>query len=134
MNAKTFKGLILYGIFGVLTTILNIFVYWLISRMFGLAVVPSTVIAWIIAVLFAYYTNRKYVFHSKVSSLIAVIFEAVYFFACRLATGVIDVAIMYIFVDLAGFNDVIVKTVSNILVIILNYVASKLFIFKQSAV
>lgn len=127
---KDFKGLVLYGIFGVLTTIINIFVYWLITRIFRIAVVPATVFAWFVAVLFAYWSNRKYVFHSTVSSLLGVFFEAVYFFACRLATGVLDVGIMYLFVDVLGLDDVIVKTASNIIVIILNYIASKLFIFK----
>ena len=125
-----FKQLILYGIFGVLTTIINIVAYWALTRLFGLSVVISTAIAWLVAVFFAYYTNRKYVFQSKNSSFIAIIFEAAYFFACRVATGLLDVAIMYVFADVMRLNDVIVKTVSNIIVIILNYVASKLFIFK----
>ena len=128
---KNFKQLMLYGIFGVLTTILNIFVYWLVTRIFRVAVVPSTIIAWVIAVFFAYYTNRKYVFQSQTKNFFAVIFEAIYFFACRLTTGVIDVGIMYLFVDVLKFDDVITKTTSNILVIILNYIASKVFIFKS---
>ncbi len=124
------KQLFLYGIVGGLTTVLNIFVYWLITRIFGVGVVPATITAWFIAVLFAYWANRKYVFHSKVKSFFGVIFEACYFFACRIATGFIDVVIMYLFVDLFGFDDVIIKTASNIIVIILNYVASKVFIFR----
>ena len=126
-----FKQIILYGICGVLTTLINIIAYWAVSRVFGVSVVTSTVIAWLVAVFFAYWSNRKYVFESKATSFFAVIFEAVYFFACRIATGVLDVVIMYLFADLAGLNDVIVKTVSNIIVIILNYVASKMFIFKE---
>ena len=125
-----FKQLVLYGIFGVLTTIINIVAYWALTRLFGLSVVTSTALAWLVAVFFAYYTNRKYVFQSKNSSFIAVIFEAAYFFACRIATGLLDVGIMYVFADVMKLNDVIVKTVSNIIVIILNFVASKLFIFK----
>ena len=124
------KQLFLYGIVGGLTTVLNIFVYWLITRIFGVGVVPATITAWFIAVLFAYWANRKYVFHSKVKSFFGVIFEACYFFACRIATGFIDVVIMYLFVDVFGFDDVIIKTASNIIVIILNYVASKVFIFR----
>lgn len=119
--------LLLYGIFGVLTTLLNIFIYWLMTRIFTLGVVSSTIIAWVIAVLFAYYSNRKFVFHSKNSSIIA---EASEFFMCRLATGIMDVIIMFVFVDVLGLYDVIIKTLSNIAVIILNYIASKLFIFK----
>ena len=58
------------------------------------------------------------------------IFEAAYFFACRIATGLLDVVIMYVFADVLGLYDVAVKVVSNVIVVILNYVASKLFIFK----
>ena len=126
------KQIILYGIFGVLTTALNIFAYWALTRVLGLAVVPSTVIAWTVAVFFAYYTNRKYVFHSTNTSFIAVLFEAIYFFACRIATGVFDVAFMYLFADVLAFNEVYTKTASNIIVIVLNYIASKLFIFKEA--
>lgn len=126
-----FKQIILYGIFGVLTTVINIFAYWAFTRMFGLSVITSTSLAWVAAVFFAYWSNRKFVFESKNSSLIAVFFEAVYFFACRIATGLFDVIFMYIFADLLALNDVIVKVVSNFIVVILNYVASKLFIFKE---
>ena len=126
-----FRQLLLYGICGVLTTLIDIAAYWAVTRIFGLPVVTSTVIAWLVAVFFAYWSNRKYVFQSKTSSVIGIFFEAVYFFACRIATGVLDVLIMYIFADVFGLNDVIVKTVSNIIVIILNFVASKLFIFRE---
>ena len=123
--------LFLYGFFGVLTTLLNIFAYWLFTRILNFSVVQATVIAWIIAVLFAYYTNRKFVFHSKNNSLNGLISEASEFFICRLATGFLDVVIMFVFVDILALNDVLIKTCSNILVIILNYIASKLFIFKH---
>ena len=125
-----FKQIFLYGIFGALTTALDIFVYWLITRVFGIAVVPSTVIAWGVAVLFAYWSNRNFVFQSKENSFTGIIREAAYFFAARIATGITDVVIMYLFVDVLGFYDVIIKTASNILVIVLNYIASKFFIFK----
>ena len=133
MFFRAFKQLFLYGVFGVLTTIVNIFLYWLCSRILELAIVPSTVIAWFLAVLFAYYTNGKYVFESKAETLGAKFHEAVNFFACRIATGVIDVIIMYIFADLIGFDDVWVKVASNIVVVILNYVGSKIFVFKNKS-
>ena len=123
----TILQLILYGIFGVLTTVINIFVYWLCTRVFSWPVVISTVIAWVIAFLFAYWSNRKFVFNSKNPDILK---EFTEFFSCRIATGILDVIIMYIFVDVLGFYDVIIKTASNILVVILNYIASKLFIFK----
>lgn len=131
MNFKNFRQLVLYGIFGVITTVINIVAYWALTRLFALPVVTSTALAWLIAVFFAYWSNRKYVFESKTASFIGMFFEVVYFFAARIATGLFDIAFMYLFADLAGLNDVIVKAVSNVLVIILNYVASKLFIFKE---
>ena len=93
----------------------------------------STIIAWVLAVLFAYVTNRKWVFHSDAFTTSDVIKEIVSFFVCRLATGLIDWASMFIFVDLLHLNDVAVKTIANIVVIVLNYLASKLVIFKHNS-
>lgn len=128
---KKYKDILLYGIFGVLTTVVNIATYWVAAHPLGLSVMVSTVIAWIAAVLFAYVTNRKWVFHSQAQGTKEIVRELVSFFACRLATGVVDWACMFIFVDLLHFNDVIIKAAANVLVIILNYVASKLVIFKH---
>lgn len=126
-----YQDIILYGIFGVLTTLVNIVVYWVMAHPLGMGTMVSTVIAWIAAVLFAYFTNRKWVFHSKAVGANAIMKEIVSFFACRIATGVVDWACMFLFVTVLSFNDVIIKALANILVIILNYVASKLIIFKQ---
>ena len=128
---KKYKDILLYGIFGVLTTVVNIATYWVAAHPLGLSVMVSTIIAWIAAVLFAYVTNRKWVFHSQAQGTKEIVQELVSFFACRLATGVVDWACMFIFVDLLHFNDVIIKAAANVLVIILNYVASKLVIFKH---
>ena len=127
-----YKDFILYGIFGVLTTIVNIITYYLMAHILNLPTVISTVIAWITAVLFAYLTNRKMVFHSKAKNVKEITKEIISFFTCRLLTGFFDLGCMYIFVDLIGLNDIIIKTISNIIVIILNYVASKLIIFNQN--
>ena len=125
------KELVLYGIFGVLTTALNIAAYWFVARICAVSVVPSTVIAWLIAVLFAYVTNRLYVFHSTTRTFRGIMREALYFFGARIATGIMDVIIMYVFVDVLSFHDVTIKTVSNVLVIIFNYIFSKLIIFRK---
>lgn len=126
-----YKDLIPYGIFGVLTTLVNIGAYALCAKKLCMSTIMSTIIAWIVAVLFAYVTNRKWVFHSKAHGTKAIVTEIVSFFACRLLTGFLDVGIMKLFVDVFHFNDVIVKGASNILVIIINYIASKLVIFKK---
>ena len=80
---------------------------------------------------FAYLTNRKWVFHSEASTRKEIIRESVSFFLCRLGTGVLDWVLMYLLVDCLHWPDLWVKTGVNILVILLNYVASKLLVFKQ---
>ncbi|MBE6805918.1 MAG: GtrA family protein [Ruminococcaceae bacterium] len=127
-----YKHIALYGIFGFLTTVVNIATYWLMAHIFHLGIMPSTLIAWVVAVFFAYLTNRKWVFHSQTNGIVNIIKELSYFFMCRIATGVVDWACMYIFVDIFYINDVIIKTAANVLVIILNYIASKFVIFKTN--
>lgn len=126
-----YKEIVLYLFFGGCTTLVNILVYFFCRRL-GLGVAEGTITAWILSVLFAYITNRKFVFQTKKEGTAGIIKEFVSFFLCRLATGVIDLLIMLVFVDILHFNDVLLKILSNIIVIILNYVASKIFIFKKS--
>lgn len=125
------KDVIPYAFFGVCTTAVNTAVYWICAHPLGLTTVPSTMIAWFLAVLFAYVTNRKWVFHSEAATREEIWREVVSFYACRLATGAVDWACMYIFVDLLRFDDLLVKIGTNVLVIILNYIASRLVIFKK---
>ena len=127
-----YKSVILYLIFGVLTTLINIVAYWFCAYIFSLSTIGSTVIAWVLAVLFAYITNRRVVFESQVTGVKGILGEVIAFFACRLATGLVDLLCMYVFVDVLGLNDIIIKIAANILVIMLNYVASKLVIFKKT--
>lgn len=126
-----YKSIIMYLFFGVCTTLVNIISYYVFAHIFKTGVMFSTVISWILAVLFAYLTNRKWVFESHAKTKKEIFEEIVSFFSCRLATGIVDWLCMYVFVERFGFNDVIIKILSNILVIVLNYVASKLIIFKQ---
>ena len=126
-----YKSFILYAFFGVCTTIVNILAYAVCTRFFHLDTISSTIIAWILAVVFAYVTNRTMVFDSKAEGVSAILREIISFFSCRLLTGGLDLLLMYIFVDIIGIYDIIMKVISNIIVIILNYVASKWIIFKS---
>ena len=126
-----YKELIAYGFFGVCTTVINTLAYMLLFDVLGVPNVVSTIIAWVLAVSFAYVTNRRWVFESKVSGREAVTREALKFFEMRAATGVLDVAIMFVAVDLLHMNGDIWKLISNVIVIILNYLASKLIVFKK---
>ena len=126
-----YREMILYLFFGGCTTLVNIAAYYICSKI-GFGTALGTVIAWVLSVLFAYVTNRKYVFESNSCGFSAVLKEIVGFFMCRLATGLLDLAVMVVFVDYLRFNDMLIKILSNIVVIVLNYIASKLMIFKST--
>lgn len=121
------RQLIAYGIVGSITTIINIIAYWASTRLLAINVTPSTIIAWVIAFIFAFWANRSCVFHSHGRILT----EFMEFLSARIATGILDVVIMYVFADVLAWPDVWVKAASNVIVIVLNYVLSKLFIFKE---
>ena len=122
---------ILYLFFGICTTAVNFIIYYIGAHMLSLSIILSTCLAWFTSVIFAYVTNKWWVFESKILCLQAVIQEFISFICCRLFTGACDLLIMFIFVDFLGVNDLFVKVTSNVLVIILNYIFSKLIIFKQ---
>ncbi len=121
----------MYLIFGALTTVVNIISYYVAYNVLKIPNVTSTVLAWVISVLFAFLTNKIFVFESKSSGFKEIFREISAFFACRLLTGVLDVAIMWASVDIMDWNSLLWKVISNILVIVLNYFASKFLIFKQ---
>lgn len=126
-----YKSVILYIVFGVLTTAVNIVSYWVLTRMFHCSVNVSTVIAWVLSVLFAYVTNRTWVFESRAEKTRDVIREIISFFAARLSTGALDWLIMFIFVTKLALPDMVIKIASNVIVIILNYILSKFLVFRK---
>jgi len=126
-----YKDVIPYLFFGVCTTFVNVITYWVMAHQLSAATMLSTIIAWMVAVLFAYITNRKWVFHSQAKRN-EIVKEIIAFFGCRLATGVVDWLCMFTFVDILKFDDIVIKFIANVVVIVLNYVASKLLIFKKN--
>ena len=128
---EKYKNIIPYLFFGVCTTVVNMAVYWLCTHICALSVMQGTIVAWVTAVLFAYLTNRKWVFPSEATGRCEIFREIAAFFGCRLATGVLDWLIMFVFADMLHFDDMIVKALANVIVIILNYVASKLLVFRR---
>lgn len=126
-----YKEMILYVVFGVLTTAVNYGSYALLAHLAGCSVASSNGIAWALSVLFAFVTNKLLVFESKSLKAAVVMRELLSFAACRLMSGALDMGIMLLFINLAHFNDLLVKLASNVLVVIINYILSKAFIFKQ---
>lgn len=123
------KQILLYLFFGVCTTGINTVCYGILYEHWKVSNMVSTVLAWLAAVIFAFFTNRSYVFESGKTGRAEKIREFISFFGCRILTGVLDVMIMAFAVDYMHWNSLIWKLCSNILVIILNFVASKFVIF-----
>ncbi len=126
---EKYGAFVRYAIFGALTTVVNVVVYFLCYDVAGIANVPSTIVAWIVAVAFAFVTNKLFVFGSRSWQAGKALREAATFLLCRVGTGVIEVLLMYVLVDRLAFDGTVTKLAVNILVIVLNYIASKLFIF-----
>mgnify|MGYP002860757218 CR=1 FL=1 len=119
-----------YLIFGVLTTVVNWVVYYGLTLL-GVNYLASQVIAWVAAVIFAYLTNRRYVFQSRVTDAAGVLKEFFLFVGARVLSFLIETLILWLFVEKAGFSELIVKIPASVLTVILNYLFSKLFIFKK---
>ncbi len=126
-----YREVISYLFFGGLTTVVNYAAYLLTAPFFNTTTIP-TAIAWVLAVIFAYVTNRIFVFHSQARGAKALLREILSFFGARVLSGIVDVGIMWVFADHLGFNDKLMKLASNVFVVIFNYIASKLIIFRKS--
>ena len=127
------KELIKYLIVGVLTTIVGLAVYYalvftILNPEDAVLLQIANIISWLCAVTFAYFTNRKYVFESKNENIVL---EAIKFYLSRISTLVIDMIIMFVGVSVLSYNDKIVKIIVQIMVIIANYIFSKVFVFKK---
>lgn len=120
-----------YLIFGALSTVVNIVSYTVLYYLFHISNAISNILAWVIAATFAYITNKLYVFNSKVNTKIELLKEILYFYGCRLLTLAIDEGIMIGTVDKLGWNALLMKIIANIIVIILNFIFSKILIFKK---
>lgn len=120
-----------YLVFGVLTTVVNYAVYLPIYNLLGLSAAVSNVIAWVAAVAFAFLTNKPFVFKSHDWSAKTVIPELTKFVSCRIASGAMETLILLLTVDLLGWNGNIWKLITQVLVVVLNYITSKLVVFKK---
>ena len=128
------RSIIDYLFWGVVTTLVNYVAYFACRLCFGIDYLASNVIAWAVAVIFAFVVNKVFVFRSLDWSAKVAFRECWQFVAARLFSGVLETAILKVFVDWLGMSDAIVKIFSNIVVIIVNYVLSKLVIFRKKKI
>lgn len=126
-----YRELIVYLVFGVLTTVVNYLVYLPCYNLLNLSSSVSNVIAWVVAVAFAYVTNKPFVFRSHDWSAKTVIPELTKFVGTRLGSGGIETLILLIFVDVLGMNGNLWKLLTSVIVVVLNYVGSKLLVFRK---
>lgn len=120
-----------YLFFGVLTTVVNYLIYLPCYNMLHLSASISNAIAWVVAVAFAYLTNKPWVFKSHDWSRQTVIPELTKFVGCRVGSGALETGIIFLTVDLLCWNGNIMKLVTSVLVVILNYIGSKLLVFRK---
>ncbi len=131
---KKYEEIINYLIVGGLTTVVSLSVYYICVLTFldpnvALELQIANVISWVFAVTFAYFANRIFVFKSKNQKKTK---EALSFYTSRIATLLMDMGIMFVLVTLLHGNDKIAKLIVQVIVIVANYVLSKLFVFKKS--
>lgn len=127
-----YKELISYLFWGCMTTLVNYVTYFVCRKIFGSEnYLVCNLVAWIVAVAFAFVTNKIFVFASRSWEKKLVIKEAWQFLSARIFSGVLDMAMMWLFVSLLGFSDVPIKIISSIIVTVLNYIFSKLVIFRK---
>ncbi|WP_250278077.1 GtrA family protein [[Clostridium] colinum] len=123
------KEILLYLIFGVLTTLVDTVVFYVSNYKLNIHYVLSTCLAWLLAVLFAYITNKLFVFSYKNSQNI--LKEMFYFFSLRFVSLLLSIVFMVIMVDILNIQELLSKILVNVFVVIANYFFSKIFIFKS---
>lgn len=122
---------LIYLVFGVLTTVVNYVIYLPVYNILGLSAALSNAIAWVGAVAFAYLTNKPFVFKSYDWSMKTVVPELTKFVGCRVASGAAETVILLLTVDMLHWNGNLWKLLTSVLVVILNYIASKLLVFRK---
>lgn len=133
---KKYQEIINYLIVGVLTTVISIVTYFLFSLVLdienNILFILANVLSWICAIIFAYITNKKFVFNTTTSNKKEEIKVFSMFVSSRITTLLIELAFMFITVKVMLINDKIAKVVAQFIVIVLNYILSKLFVFKKN--
>lgn len=125
------KSIIIYAVLGLLTTLVNYLLYFPLFYIAELSAALSNSIAWFFAVLFSFFTNKPFVFQSNDWSFGTLLRELIGFTGCRLLTGVLETVALLICVDVMNLNGFVCKIVVGIVVVILNYISSRIFVFRK---
>jgi len=125
------RDLVVYVIFGVLTTVVNFLVYYPLYNLYDVPAAAANVIAWAVAVIFAFLTNKPFVFQSHDWSFKTWLPELGKFVTSRLLSGGFETLLVYLSVDVLSLDGNICKVIISVLVVITNYVASKYLVFKK---
>lgn len=128
---EKYREIILYIFFGGCTTVVNYVVYFVLIQFLSVDYLISNIVAWIFAVLFAYVTNRGMVFHSETSGVKSRLKELAAFFGSRLFSLAVETVLLFVFVKWLFMNEFIAKIILAVVVVVLNYIASKLFVFRK---
>ena len=128
---QKYRDVLVYLFFGVLTTVVNYLIYLPCYNLLHWSAGASNVLAWVVAVTFAFLTNKPFVFKSKDWAWSVVWPELTKFVGCRVGSGVLETVILLVTVDILHWNGNVWKLATAVLVIILNYVGSKFLVFKK---
>ena len=128
---RKYRDILVYLVFGVLTTLVNYAVYLPLYNWAGLSATLSNCIAWVAAVAFAFLTNKPLVFQSHDWSAATVLAELGKFVTCRLGSGAVETGLIFLLVDMMGLDGNVIKLLTSVMVVIVNYAASKLLVFKK---
>lgn len=128
---EKYWDILAYLFFGVCTTVVNYIVYLPCYNLLQFSATVSNILAWVVAVAFAYLTNKPFVFKSNDWSRETVIPELTKFIGCRIGSGAMETVILFLAVDLLGWNGNVWKLLTQVMVVILNYIGSKLLVFTK---
>ena len=126
-----YRELIMYALFGVLTTIVNFAVYYPLYNFFSLPAFLCNVVAWLAAVVFAFVVNKIFVFCSRDWSVKMLLLEGSKFAACRIGSGLLETILLFLMADLFAMNGNFWKIIVSVVVIVINYVGSKFLVFTR---
>lgn len=128
---RRYESVLSYLLFGVLTTVVNFLVYYPLTNFLDLNATVSNMIAWAVSVAFAFLTNKPFVFKSHDWSAAVVFPELGKFLGTRVGSGFLETALIFILVDCLSLDGNLIKVAVSVLVVVINYVGSKLLVFRK---